>query len=366
VDISQALAGHRLCETASYNVAVNGLTAGNDAGLLGVNFLGKESYHPNALGQHLIEEAILRQTDHFATYVAQAKQTASRQTLLDRPKSGRKIAVISPATLTTKRVKKGSAVQLNLSGAQSGTKPTATYEVKLDGSAGSTVGTITSGVNGDITGTVTIPSDTSSGGHTIDVVGENQAGELSETTQPIYVDATGNDADQDGVDDATDSCPTAPNSGQDSDFDGIDDVCDGFIGQATSGSSQPPASTTNGSTTFGMTSGSGGASIVGAISSTPTKVKTFPVPTGDMPSSSLRGHVLGANTANPQTSQQLRLQKITLGNKKLASPLPHISVRPDLKLGLIAWVMVACLIFVACSLNDYLQRRPSSSLAAGA
>ena len=364
VDISQALAGHRLCETASYNVAVNGLTAGNDAGLLGINFLGKESYHPNALGQHLIEEAILKQTAHFAVYAVQAKQTASRQTLLDRPKSGRKIATISPATLTTKRVKKGSAVQLNLSGAQNGTKPATAYEVKLDGPAGTTVGTITSGVNGDIAGTVIIPGDTSSGGHTIDVVGDNQAGELSDTTQPVYVDPTGSDVDQDGIDDATDSCPTVPNSGQDSDLDGIDDACDGFIGQMTSGNSQPPASTTNGSTASGMTSGASGASIVGAISSTPTEVKTFPLPAGAMSTNSLRGHVLGVNTANPQTSHRLQLQKITLGNKKLASPLPYISVRPALKLGLIAWALVACLIFVTSFLNDYLRRRPSSSLAA--
>ncbi|MGC1177316.1 MAG: SGNH/GDSL hydrolase family protein, partial [Candidatus Saccharimonadales bacterium] len=35
VDIGQALTGHRLCETASYDVAVNGLTAGNDFGVLG-------------------------------------------------------------------------------------------------------------------------------------------------------------------------------------------------------------------------------------------------------------------------------------------------------------------------------------------
>jgi hypothetical protein len=364
VDISQALAGHRLCETASYNVAVNGLTAGNDAGLLGVNFLGKESYHPNALGQHLIEEAILRQTNHFAAYTVQAKQTASRQTLLDRPKSSRKIAAISPATLTTKRVKKGSAVQLNLSGAQSGTKPTTTYEVKFDGPAGSTVGTITSGVNGDITGTVTIPSDTSSGGHTIDVVGENQAGELSDTTQPVYVDSAGSDADQDGIDDATDSCPTVPNSGQDSDLDGIDDACDGFIGQTTSGNSQPPASTTNGSATSGMSGGGGSMSITGAISSTPTEVKAFPVPAGDMPGS-LRGHVLGANTASPQTGHRLQLQRVARGNKKPASPLPHTSVRPALKLGLIAWAMVACLIFVASFLNDYLRHRPPSALAVG-
>src|SRR5207248_441170 len=83
IDISQALRGHRLCEAKGYDVAVNGLTAGTDAGLFGVRLFGKESYHPNALGQSLMEAAILHQTNNFQSREAASAGTNTSQTLLN-------------------------------------------------------------------------------------------------------------------------------------------------------------------------------------------------------------------------------------------------------------------------------------------
>src|SRR5688572_26905187 len=62
------MAGHRLCETKSWDVAINGLTVGDDKtawlnleqlGLhLDIYLTGRESYHPNALGHQLYAKAI--------------------------------------------------------------------------------------------------------------------------------------------------------------------------------------------------------------------------------------------------------------------------------------------------------------------
>ncbi|MDB5171226.1 MAG: hypothetical protein JWO35_920 [Candidatus Saccharibacteria bacterium] len=230
VDISKALYGFRLCETASYNVAVNGLTAGKDAGVLGLKVFGRESYHPNALGQELIEQAILKQTKNLTT--APMPPPPVTPNLLGKPKSGRSITTKAPASrLSPPIAKRGKATSLNATGVDNGLRPHKSYTVRLDGASGTLIGTVTSDGDGDISDSVTIPGETPVGGHTIDIIGENQAGEPVDVTQPIYVPASDTDSDGDDIPDTTDSCPGAINSGVDEDQDGIDDVCDSLIGQ---------------------------------------------------------------------------------------------------------------------------------------
>ncbi|MEK7594205.1 MAG: SGNH/GDSL hydrolase family protein [Patescibacteria group bacterium] len=231
IDISQALVGHRLCETASYNVAVNGLTAGKDAGLAGIKVIGKESYHPNMLGHRLIEQAILRQTHNFA-YTNKVTPTRTGQLLLGAPKTGRKIATKIPVSqMTIQIVKKGQSIHLTVDGSATGLRANTSYTVRLDGLTGVLVATVSTNNAGDINNGLVIPSNTTSGGHTLDIVGSNQTDETVDVTQPIYIAASEIDADDDGTSDTTDSCPSAANSHQDEDKDGVDDACDGFIGQ---------------------------------------------------------------------------------------------------------------------------------------
>src|SRR6185437_10597645 len=112
VDISQALAGHRLCEAPSYDIAINGLTAGTDGGPLGLKVFGKESYHPNALGQGLIEQAILKQTHNLAAGAASGStsNTDSGQKLLNAPKTGRTINHrLAGKNLASRVTKRGSS-----------------------------------------------------------------------------------------------------------------------------------------------------------------------------------------------------------------------------------------------------------------
>ncbi len=237
VDISQALKGHRLCEAAGYDIAVNGLTAGGDAGPFGVGVLGRESYHPNGLGHELIEQAILRQTHNLSAPAPPLgadnndnAHTPDAPALLDAPKTGRTVYTFVPDDhLAPSLAKRGLAVPVGVDGSLDGLQPGATYNLRLDGPSGAVLGSITSDSAGNAGGSITIPENTLPGGHTIDIIGESENGEPADVSQLLYVPASDSDIDGDGIDNATDSCPGAVNSGQDSDRDGIDDVCDGLM-----------------------------------------------------------------------------------------------------------------------------------------
>jgi GDSL-like lipase/acylhydrolase family protein len=240
VDIGQALKGHRLCEAAGYDLAVNGLTSGGDAGPFGAGILGKESYHPNAFGQELIEQYILKQTHGLSVPIpsgdagngtdAADDPAASVSALLDAPKTGSTLYTLVPDdTLAPESGSRGLSVPIRADGARDGLRPNTPYSINLDGPAGQVLGTITSDSSGDIDGKVTVPVGALPGGHTIDVTGGNEGYSPTDVSQPFYVAASDNDADGDGIDNMTDSCPGAISSGQDSDRDGIDDICDGLI-----------------------------------------------------------------------------------------------------------------------------------------
>jgi hypothetical protein len=238
VDISQALVGHRLCETASYNVAVNGLTAGTDAAVLGVKTFGKESYHPNALGQSLIEQAILEQTNNLSNVARASSGGSNSQAILSAPKTGRPVVTMVPDDNLTDGVARGGTnLTIQTSGAATGLKPNSTYSVGLDGLDGPVLSTTTSDNTGSVMLEASLPTSTASGSHTIDVTGVNQTGEIIDVRQPIYVAASDNDADGDGIPDVLDTCPGAVNSSQDVDHDGIDDSCDPIIGSTSDGGS---------------------------------------------------------------------------------------------------------------------------------
>jgi hypothetical protein len=187
VDISQALHGHRLCETASHNVAVNGLTAGNDGGALGKKFIGRESYHPNALGHELIEQAILRQTANLtAKIITSNTPVLTTQALLNVPSTGRTITTRLPAPADHIVVSVPGQFRLAIDQAL-GLKPLSSYTVILDSRTTPAIAQVQTDSSGAINQIVTLPPDTSLGYHEITVSGQNQAGEPAYTTQLIYI-----------------------------------------------------------------------------------------------------------------------------------------------------------------------------------
>lgn len=236
VDISNALVGHRLCEAKSPTVAVNGLTAGRDAFVF-----GRESYHPNALGHQLIEQAILRKTNNLSLrFSDNAPQNTPN--ILNASKSGRVIFSRQPETFTNTVQHKTNTTVVRLGGSL--LKPNATYSIHLNGPAGQVIGTIISDGQGNINSSAAIPNSANTGPGSIDITGEGPSGEQIDITQPIYIPESEDDVDNDGVPNVADSCPAAANSGQDTDQDSIDDVCDSLITDPP-GIDIPPASEVN-------------------------------------------------------------------------------------------------------------------------
>jgi hypothetical protein len=250
IDISQALTGHRLCETTSFNVAMNGLTSGTDAGIFGLNFVGKESFHPNAFGHILIANAILVKTHGFAAAISPTPTKLSPPNGLDSPdlstapKTGRTInQLVWDANIASGAAQPNRTIALTINGGTDGLQPNNDYRISLD--RGDTdVGHAVSDSDGNIATTITIPAGVDPGTHTVDVTGSNPAGEPIDVSGPVYVPASPTDTDGDGIPNATDSCPTVTNSGVDADQDGIDDACDPLISQlptdsGSSGTTQP-------------------------------------------------------------------------------------------------------------------------------
>jgi hypothetical protein len=324
VNVEDALYGHRLCETASSGVAVNGLTAGNDIKILGIGILGRESYHPNALGQVLLEQAILKRTDNLRLRSSNHTTPVLNNIALlgNAPRTGRTIMNIQPdKVLPSGIVQKGTSVQITAKGPPNGLAPNTPVSIRIDNSR--EIATTTTSATSDVSTSVNFPSDLTSGGHSIDIISTGSGGNIIDITQPFYTPDSSTDTDGDDIADTVDSCPYALNSGLDSDGDQVDDACDSTV--APLGSNQPPA----------------GQSGAGTINQHDT-------PSGI---SSARSSALGRSTTLPQSSQAkstLHEQQALLG---ASAPKQNPAVRhtPLLRLsllyiGLIWLLMFFCLV----------------------
>lgn len=329
VDIEDALHGHRLCEAHGAQVAVNGITAGTDVGMLGIRALGQESYHPNALGQQLMAEAILRKTKRFTSSTNNPTASADRNAVLTAPKSGRSITSTTPGDFIDRWLSPQSTYTLQLDGLAAGLKPNTSYSVMF----GLTMplGSVTTDVNGSLAGSVTIPGTTPGGGQVIHIDGEGQGGPIT-ITQPVFVPQQPNDADGDSIPNTTDSCPTAVNSGQDVDTDGVDDICDPVIGE------QPAAATPNTPTTSSATIGG---------QATPNRPTQRPAA---QLSASPRGAATQAGQVAGKTFAQQPAQAQTRNTPK------DSQCRQDFRLLWWPWLLLACLLWLLLGFTFYKQR----------
>jgi hypothetical protein len=165
---------------------MNGLTAGTDGGPGNTKIFGGESYHPNALGQQLIEQAILKQTNNLrlAKSAQNPAPKAPNTGFVSGPKSGRPINVLVPKPrLTTDQASPGQAIAIDLDSTDDGLVPADSYAVHLDGPEGMILGTLI----GDGSQMVTVPMSTEPGVHTIDVTGQNQAGQTVDIVKSIEI-----------------------------------------------------------------------------------------------------------------------------------------------------------------------------------
>ncbi|MBA3758270.1 hypothetical protein H0X10_01390 [Candidatus Saccharibacteria bacterium] len=242
VDVEKAFYGHRLCETIGPNEAVNGITGGND--IVNIPFtdfggpIGNESFHPNDMGHRRFKEMILDKTNNFTAPMpvpkpdaAPPKESDTLEILKGFNKSNRSVRrVLYVDDLGKDAVLQNSIWQGSIERLSSGLKPLSLTEVWLH-SEPTKLGNFTTATNGKLDFGVTIPSSVPVGYHTVHVYGTNMAGESIDIQKVIYVAATEDDTDGDGILNANDNCGFGPASGIDYDEDDTDDACDGSIGE---------------------------------------------------------------------------------------------------------------------------------------
>jgi len=255
VDTQNAFTGHRLCEAGHGHFAVNGLTIGNDSPAFLGGPIGNESYHPTPLGYSLLRDLIAATTNRLSAMMPTPNSNAAPPAeagldILNLSHSGRTTSATSYSDgLSGNILPRGTASGIFVSGLENSLKPLASYRAELHSSP-IILGNYTSNTTGDLSFQVTIPASTPAGFHSLHIYGTNIAGEPVDIYKTVYVAASGNDYNGNGIPNVSDLCVFVDASGQDYDQDGIDDACDGNITEApvvtatpNSGSSSSTTST---------------------------------------------------------------------------------------------------------------------------
>lgn len=235
VDVSQALAGHRFCETDSWNVALNGLTGGNDMpAVLGYSMgpIANESFHPNQLGQWLLADSIRKQTQDLTIAMPAASPGLQLDDQHDQLPILENAPSLGPTEATVARAefyREGPAVMskdqpttLTVAADTYSLQPLSTVDISLR-SEPIHIATAQTDAAGSITVAATVPNTVPNGYHTLHIRAENIAGEAVDLFKTVLV--TGS---QHAI--AADQCVAVPNAGVDQDHDGTDDACDAVIG----------------------------------------------------------------------------------------------------------------------------------------
>lgn len=234
VDTQDALNGHRLCEAGPGSVAMNGLTAGNDRPDKLGGPIADESYHPNDFGYQLLENKILPLTNNLTNPMPAANLLAAPPAetglaILDVPRSGRAVsATLLNPDMSADLAYRQTPLEISINGSQNGLGPNSSLQAELR-STPLPLGSYLTDANGNLVTQITIPASAPAGYHMLHFYGTDISGQKIDIYKIIYVANTANDLDGDGALDSTQRCVGSISSGQDYDQDSIDDACDGNI-----------------------------------------------------------------------------------------------------------------------------------------
>jgi len=218
VDVSDALVGHKLCDT--HDDGVNGLTSGDDKLSIGIfvgtnshSFgLGNESYHPTALGHQLLSNAIAEQTKDL-TKQPSGIINATLPKITDEDEfvttgavdDGKARRIEQQEIVDANIVSAGEKVTLGIDANTSGLQQGSTYQAVFH-SDEVVVASGTIPESGKLHLEITVPK-LSPGIHSLHVYTTDTNGEDVDVTEDVYVVADSNDFDGDGILNADDSLP---------------------------------------------------------------------------------------------------------------------------------------------------------------
>ena len=216
VDITDALNGGKLCEEGQKYVT----------GIVG--FGDQESYHPNDYGHIKIAQKIKEELNN-ESLLAYSQYPSSGDSNVVAPLSpyfdNGPASAINTTMIADNNPTKGSTHTVSVLPYTLKPNSIARVEVHSDPVD---LGDFTVDSDGSLSGSITIPSNLPVGHHTLHITGQSYSDESIVITQTILVTGSdGNDLDDNGTPDSQQPCGAfLQASGQDDDFDGVDDACD--------------------------------------------------------------------------------------------------------------------------------------------
>lgn len=235
VDASNSFVGHKLCEDKSWNLAVNGITLGDDQPF-SFGPISNATFHPNKLGHQLFKSTILSQTNSLTNTMPSPDSTISVANMSSRlnptgEKFGDAPTPILDDGLFGELIKAGDSIVSTISTADYFLSKGDNFTVELH-STPQTIGTAIASGSDSLSIDAQIPDGVEPGPHEIHIYGKNIAGEPIDIYKNVILIDSDIDYDGDGIANSQDQCTFITPSGIDSDQDELDDACDGEIAEA--------------------------------------------------------------------------------------------------------------------------------------
>lgn len=270
LDIENVLEGNNLCSDA-LNKTVNGITVGNDHGIttsgyaagsayVGILGTANESFHPNQNAQPYIKDKILQLTNgspatHAVCSDVSLSVCSSKGYHVPLPgsyfgqvtrdyadaKNKSSAGIVKEPPKIVKMVTKDASLDQTKIAIEN-LKPNSTARIEIH-STPTVVGTFTVDQNGKLSQVLDLSGKVSPGAHELHVFAKNAAGEEQDLYQHILVTGTLNDVDGNNTSDSQQGCLFIQDSGIDYDQDGVDDACDGQIGEPSIQPEEPEEET---------------------------------------------------------------------------------------------------------------------------
>jgi hypothetical protein len=229
VDASNSFLGHKLCEDKSWNLAVNGLTYGEDKPW-SFGPISNATYHPNKLGHQLFKSTILSQTDNLTEPMPAPDSSVSVAEMPSRLNPTGLDLGDSPTPILDdgifgEIIKAGDRVVSTITTAGYYLREGDSYDVELH-STPQIIGSAVATGSDSLDINAVIPDGVEPGPHEVHIYGKNIAGEPIDIYKNVLLVASDTDYDGDGVTNSQDHCTFVSPSGVDSDKDDVDDSCD--------------------------------------------------------------------------------------------------------------------------------------------